>query len=64
MNLGQSATDIQIYDRACLQPYTVNFKCVFKYFLNIERLCALAWQCLVTARVHAVLATVAETAQV
>ena len=22
--------------RACLQPYTVNFKCAFKYFLKIE----------------------------
>ena len=21
----------------CLRPYTVNFKCVFKYFLKIER---------------------------
>ena len=27
--------------RACLRPYNVNFKCPFKYFVKIERPCAL-----------------------
>ena len=36
----------------CLRPYTINFKCMFKYFLKIECPCALAWQCWSTARVQ------------
>ena len=47
-------------DRPCLRPYTVNFKCTFKYFPKIERPRALAWQC---AGLLSALATVAETAQ-
>ena len=29
---------VRTYIRACLRPYTVNFKCVFKYFPKIEML--------------------------
>ena len=33
---------LHMYVRACLQPYTVNFKSTFKYFLKIERPCVLS----------------------
>ena len=36
----------------CLWPYTINFKCAFKYFPKIERPCPLAWQCWATAKVQ------------
>ena len=50
---------------ACLQPYTVNFKCTFKYFSKIERPHALGeGQCWASYCQSAALATVAETAQV
>ena len=49
---GLYCTDVCVYDWPCLQPYTVNFKCAFKYFLKIERPRALAWQCWAAARVQ------------
>ena len=42
---GLHCADVCVYDRPCLRPYTVNFKCAFKYFPKIERPRALAWQC-------------------
>ena len=35
-----------------LRPYTINFKCAFKYFSKIERPRALVWQCWATAGVQ------------
>ena len=49
---GLHCADVCVYDRPCLRPYTINFKCAFKYFPNIEHPCALAWQCRATARVQ------------
>ena len=51
--------------RACLRPYTENFKCAFKYFPKIERPRAVGeGQCWATIYQSAALANVAETAQV
>ena len=36
----------------CLRPYTINFKCAFKYFPKIEHPRALEGQCWATARVQ------------
>ena len=52
-----SGTALQkyVYLRACLRPYTINFKCMFKYFPKIERPRALVLgegQCWATARVQ------------
>ena len=41
---------VYTYDRLCLWPYTINFKCVFKYFPKIECPRALAWQCWAIAK--------------
>ena len=54
-------------DRLCLRPYTVNFKCAFKYFPKIERPRPHALACRMTLLGYcqsAALATVAETARV
>ena len=42
---GLHCTDVCVYDRQCLWPYTANFKCMFKYFPKIEHPRALAWEC-------------------
>ena len=46
---GLHCADVCVYDRPtdrpCLRPYTVNFKCAFKYFPKIELPRSLAWQC-------------------
>ena len=49
---------------ACLRPYTVNFKCVFKYFLKIELPHALCEGQMLGYCPSAALTTVAETTQV
>ena len=33
----RKCVNVRMYVLACLRPYTVNFKCAFKYFPKIER---------------------------
>ena len=33
----RKCVNVRTYVLACLRPYTVNFKCTFKYFLKNER---------------------------
>ena len=40
--------------RPCLRPYTINFKCTFKYFQKIEHPRAHAWQCWATVSCKAI----------
>ena len=50
--------------RACLRPYTVNFKCAFKYFPKIKRPRALSQLAMLGHCQSAASKTVAETAEV
>ena len=38
----QKCVNVRMCLLACLWPYTVNFKCAFKYFSKIESPCALS----------------------